>query len=212
MLTLLHRFFSKPLAKHLRRPDGLLGQLTARMMNSTNAIMLSRTIDTLAPEKTHTVLDIGFGGGDSLASLMDKVPNGMIHGVELSDTMIESAEKRFSSLIATNKIKIHKASIDALPFNDHTFDRICTLNTLYFWEQPELVCKELHRICKDNAYIVIAFRPRHDIKDMAFTRYGFNLYDDDQVSNMLQAAGFNSVDFEHFTDDDIGFTCVRAYK
>lgn len=212
MLTLLHRLFSKPLAKHLSRPDGLLGRLTARMMNSTNAIMLSNTINILAPEKTHTTLDIGFGGGDSLAALLDKVVSGTVHGVEVSDTMIESAEKRFAAFIASNKIMIHKASIEALPFNDQTFDRICSMNTIYFWEQPEKACRELYRICKDNAYVVIAFRPRHDIEDMAFTRYGFNLYDDDQVTSMLQNAGFHSVELKHFTDDGIGFTCIRALR
>lgn len=212
MLTLLHRLFSKSLAKHLSRPDGPLGRLTARMMNSTNAVMLSTTIDMLAPKKSESVLDIGFGGGDSLATLLDKVGDGTVYGVELSDTMIDSAKKRFSSFAKKNRIKIHKASIEALPFADQTFDRICTQNTIYFWEHPQQACSELYRICKDRGCVVIAFRPKHDIKDMAFTRYGFNLYDDDQVASMLQKAGFDSVELKHFKDDAIGFTCVRALK
>ena len=94
MITYLQRWFSKPLARHLREPEGLFGRLTARMMNTTNTVMTATAIDLLNITPHDRVLDIGFGGGDSLGRLLYKAQHGHVTGLEMSGSMVKNATKK----------------------------------------------------------------------------------------------------------------------
>lgn len=49
------------MAKMARRPDGLLGPLACRMMNSNKRKMIHWTLEQLDPQPDERLLEIGFG-------------------------------------------------------------------------------------------------------------------------------------------------------
>jgi len=212
MITYIHRWFSKPLARHLREPDGLFGRLTARMMNATNAIMTTTAIDALDISPNHLILDVGFGGGDSLDQCLSRAPDGHISGTEISASMLRRAGKIYRRFISHGRLSLHEGTIEALPFGDNQFDRISTLNTIYFWSDPKQGVGEMYRVCKPNGKTIIAFRPRHVMQQMKFSQHGFTLFQSDEVMHLLREAGFIDITEHYYETDNLGFICLSASK
>jgi protein-L-isoaspartate O-methyltransferase len=72
------------MARQLARPKGLLGRLIARLMNRHNAKMNAFAVQLLQLTPSDRVLEIGFGGGVSLPTLIKRI--GFVGGVDRSRT------------------------------------------------------------------------------------------------------------------------------
>lgn len=60
----------------------------------------------------------------------------MVAGVDYSQTMVEQARKRNKSLIEQGHVEIKQGEVSQIPFDDQCFDKLFTVNTLYFWPKP----------------------------------------------------------------------------
>ncbi|MCP4710961.1 MAG: class I SAM-dependent methyltransferase, partial [Planctomycetes bacterium] len=45
-----------------------------------------------------------------------------------------------------------------LPFDNETFDKLCSINTLYFWKAPNKCFSEMFRTINHGGKIVIGFQ------------------------------------------------------
>jgi protein-L-isoaspartate O-methyltransferase len=81
------------IARQLARPKGLLGRLIARLMNQHNAKMNAFAVQLLQLTPSDRVLEIGFGGGVSLPTLIKRI--GFVGGVDRSPDVISWAKARF---------------------------------------------------------------------------------------------------------------------
>src|SRR6202011_6326518 len=103
----------------LGKPTGLRGRLVGNMLNRSNRGFIVEAIDALEPKAGAVVADLGFGGGVGLALLLERVgPNGQVHGVDFSPTMVSQAEGRYKSVIASGRLHLHMGSITKLPLED----------------------------------------------------------------------------------------------
>ncbi len=123
------------LTRQLGRPEGLFGGLLLKLLNRVNAEMNRAVLADLPPGAGHRVLEIGFGGGDLMSSLL-KAPVASVAGVEVSDPALAAGRRRFGGEIASGRLTLMGAGVEAMPFEAATFDRVYSCNTLYFW--PEL--------------------------------------------------------------------------
>jgi hypothetical protein len=89
---------------------------------------------------------------------------------------------------------------------------LCTVNTLYFWEQPEVAAAELFRVLRSGGRLMIGFSPRAVLERMSVTRHGFRLYEAEEVEGLLSQAGFSSVDMLEDEEPDGVFLCAVAVK
>ena len=65
-----------------------------------------------------------------------------------------------------------------MPYADGTFDKVCTVNTLYFWPSPLENVREMRRVMKPGGRLVVAFRSRESLQRAAKKLlYGITLYD-----------------------------------
>lgn len=203
---------NKLLAKNLRRPSGFFGRLVGREMNRANRAMNRAAVHHLQPRADEQILEIGFGGGASLIPIAEHLREGCICGVDLSDDMIALASRKHPGLIEAGRIDLKKAPAEQLPFEEAHFDRALSVNTLYFWEDPDKVAGEVLRVLKPGGTFVLAFRPKDVMKRYKFIKHGFTLYADEEVFTLLQRAGFESIRFERGKDDRIGYVCAVAKK
>jgi ubiquinone/menaquinone biosynthesis C-methylase UbiE len=173
------------LARQLRNPSGENGISTGIKMNNTNSNMINCTLETLKITDNETILEIGPGNGLHLSQLMSLAKNIQYYGVDVSETMITEAKKINAQIVASGKASFLRSDGQLIPFPKNTFDKIFTVNTIYFWENPNQYMAEIIRVLISGGTFSIAFVDKESMEKMPFTQHGFQLYDLERINTFL---------------------------
>ena len=214
MRSIIFPLISKKfLSSQLRQPSGLFGKtMMADFFNEHNEKMNHFAIERLDLQPIDKVLDIGFGGGAMIGEMLKIIDTGKIYGVDFSDVMVKQAKQKFEGSIASGKVSIEFADVKQLPFDDNIFDKICTVNTIYFWEDPLVGLREIRRVMKSGGRLVIGIRSADKMKDFPVTQYNFRLYEPEAIKDLLIGAGFSSILIEHRDQDErLDSVMITAY-
>lgn len=152
---------------------------------------------------------IGFGGGEMLGMIAEQIDSGKIYGVDFSEPMVQQAQQKFQALLQLGKLNIQFADVQKLPFESGIFDKVCTVNTLYFWSEPLLGLREIHRVMKRGGKLVVAIRSADKMKNLKYTQHNFRLYSLTELHGLLEEAGFTGVALDH-QDQQNKLDCVMA--
>jgi ubiquinone/menaquinone biosynthesis C-methylase UbiE len=200
LLSLIPKKF---LAAQLRQPSGLFGEIVmGDLLNQGNEKINHLAVEILDIQPTDRVLDIGFGGGVTIEKMVKLIDTGKICGVDFSEPMVKQAKQKFKSLIESGKVSIEFADVNHLPFDDNTFDKVCTVNTIYFWEEPLVGLREIKRVLKSGGRLVVGIRSADKMKDLPFTQHNFRLYAPEAVRDLLVGSGFSGVSIDHRDRDE----------
>ena len=180
----------KNIAKQLACPEGEHGIKTGEMMHANNIGMTTSAIAALDLKNNETVLEIGHGNGGHIAQLLSKAENLHYFGADISATIIAEAEKINQDFITKGKVHLQLTDGITLPFEDGLFDKIFTVNTIYFWTNPSEYLNEIKRILKPKGTLAICFADKTFMQNLPFTPYGFTLYNIETVTERLEKAGF----------------------
>jgi SAM-dependent methyltransferase len=151
----------------------------------------SRTPDLMDVQPDDDVLEVGFGSGANIGLLAQRASKGSFTGAEISATAIEMASKRNAKAISEGRVKLHQAAGGALPFDDGTFDKACTVATVYVIADPSAVFREMHRVLKPDGLASVTFPVREKI--MRFKpagTEGFYLHELADLEATFRDAGF----------------------
>lgn len=186
---------TRTIAKHLRKPTGWFGRrVIAPALNRANAALNRAALDLLDPRHDDRVLEVGFGGGDMIARLARRVTTGRIAGLDYAPDVVALGERRFRDLVASGRLVLVCASVDAMPYPDALFTKACTMNTIYFWPDPVLALGELRRVLVDDGVLVLGFRLGSSLGRHSFAKFQ-NHYEIEDVRRMMVAAGFRELRF-----------------
>jgi len=186
------------MAAQMRKPSGWFGSvILRRLLNRMNMAVVESTISRMGLEPHHHILEIGFGGGAALALVSKELITGVVTGVDFSPEMVREAERRFRTEIASGRLRVQLGDIAALPFASATFDRVFTINTIYFWRDTVQGFGEIRRVLKPGGQAVIALRSRENMERVSFTQHGFRLFSPSEVPPFMQQAGFTNVKLTH---------------
>jgi ubiquinone/menaquinone biosynthesis C-methylase UbiE len=141
------------------------------------------------------VLEIGFGGGSLLAEMSRITIRGKITGVDYSQDIIDAGFNRFKTLTGNGAIELYCANVMELPFEAEIFSKVCTVNTIYFWSDPQRAFFHIHRVLKEEGIVAVCFSPKVSMQDRSRKLHGFILYDPEDVVSLLTAAGFRNVHY-----------------
>lgn len=205
-------FVTRLMASQFRKPSGILGRLLGRLMDRSNHRLNHMALGMLEVTPTDRVLEIGFGNGKVLANIAQQASAGVAVGLDISEAMVEQATGRFRRLIRQGRMEIRQGSIDAMPLPDASVDRLFTVNTIYFWPDPTQALAEIYRVLKPGGRAVIAFRSRHAVAHLPWTRHGFTLYEAEEVKPLLEAAGFANVSVDTLPDGDMDAVIVVGLR
>lgn len=186
------------LAAQLRKPEGELGCRVAGGMNISNIFVTEMTYELMELKPSDTILEIGFGNGKFLSMLTERVH--LVVGIDFSEDMVREAAENNRTAIATGRLELQKASISSIPFPDNTFDKVCTINTLYFWPDPTRDLAEIKRVLKPGGTLYLGIRTKETLSQMTFTEYGFKLYEFEELRALLVSAGFTAIERHQRTE------------
>lgn len=178
------------IAKQLAHPSGARGRLVGVALNRGNRRFVNAAVQALQPGTAAVVADIGFGGGVGLKLLLDKVDSsGGVRGVEISDTMLDNAARRFRRDISAGRLALHTGSMTKLPFADGELNGLITVNTIYFIDELDRAFTELARVVGGSGRIVIGVADPDVMARMPFTAHGFRLRPVAEVIDTLRDTG-----------------------
>jgi ubiquinone/menaquinone biosynthesis C-methylase UbiE len=194
----------KEMASQLGNPSGQGGVKTGEMMNLSNSGMIATTIALLGLTNGHRVLEIGPGNGKHVSSLLAACDKLSYTGLDISDTMVAEATQHNSTKVMEGKATFVLSNGKTIPFMSDSFERVFTVNTIYFWKRPVEYAAEIYRVTSPGGMFNLALADKAFMAKLPFTRYGFQLYDKQLAVNLMQAAGFEIDDVIEQLDITVG--------
>ncbi len=192
----------KAFAQQLRKPEGDFGREVGQKMNQGNRYINQYTIEALAAAPGDAILELGMGNGFFVKDILGQDTTITYSGCDFSEEMVEESKKINQSFIAEGRASFVIGNAEALPFRDEHFTKAFTINTIYFWEHQEKVLAEFRRVLKPKGRLFIGVRPKRNLEQMPFTKYGFNMFAKEELAALLTANGFKVVDTLEITEPE----------
>ncbi|SRR5699024_208826 len=190
----------KKLAAQLRHPHGAEGIAVANMMNESNIGMTRHSIDRLNILDEDHVLELGHGNCSHLSYLLKQKKNLKYSGLETSELMNSEAKRMNKAFMSTKQVLFYLYDGVNIPFPTNSFDKVFTVNTIYFWINPELLLTELYRVMKHDGILNITFAQKSFMQDLPFTQFGFELYDNEKMIKLIGNTSFEIVNSDTQTE------------
>ena len=183
---------SSVLSRQARKPSGIIGRyLMTKVFNAGNFDLNSFAKETLDIKVDDRILEIGFGPGKLIKEMAEIAIKGHVDGVDFSRDMLKEATKVNRQLISKGRVKLHEGDCRTLPFDDDSFDKLCSINTLYFWEEPEKYFLEIFRVVKPGGMVVVGFRDKEQMSKLSLDQNVFSTYTQEDLVLLLTDTGFS---------------------
>jgi ubiquinone/menaquinone biosynthesis C-methylase UbiE len=143
------------LVRQFRKPSRWVGRPFLWLMNQRHSPLTDWGLEHVSIASNFSILDVGCGGGRTIHKLAALASAGKIYGVDYAKGSIAATRAYNADLIQSGRVAVVQGSVSALPFPDNSFDLVTAVETQYFW--PDLLndMKELRRVLKPGAALVI---------------------------------------------------------
>lgn len=180
------------------KPSGAFGsQFMRPLLNFVNMRLMNTAVDLLDAQPNDVVMDIGFGGGYSLLALADRVTRGQVTGVDYSQEMVDGAANLIQQRHLEGRLRVECADVATLPFENETFDKVLTVNSVYYWSDVARGLREIARVMKPHGKLAVGFRSRTSLRLFTLAWPGFALYEPREFAEIMEKAGFKVLRVEH---------------
>lgn len=199
-------------ASQLANPTGHAGITAAERMNQSNGDMILKAIELLDCQPEDRVLEIGPGNGKYAESVVQQAPRIRYRGTDISKTMIEEGLRINHSRVPSGQIGFDLTDGLTLPYPDGSFDRVFSVNTVYFWRNPSQMVAEICRTLKPRGVCCLAFGSKSFMQNMPFVNEEFTLYSQQDMESLLQKNGMvvlKSKSRLHKTTSAAGIKLIR---
>jgi ubiquinone/menaquinone biosynthesis C-methylase UbiE len=191
------------MAAQLARPTGDIGVAVGDYMTNLNSRQIATAYALLSPPANGRLLEVGFGNGKLIASLLAMAPGLTYLGVDVSATMVHEASRANRALADAGRVNLYLAAVDRLPFSNAAFDRVVAVNSIYFWPDPLAGLREIRRVLRSDGFLVLAsMTPETSARSPAARpEFGFNIFDEKSLTNLHREAGFTRVACDIFEEE-----------
>ncbi|HXG02309.1 MAG TPA: methyltransferase domain-containing protein [Candidatus Binatia bacterium] len=165
-------------------------------------------LDALDPRPESHVLDVGCGTGSAVLRLASLAPDIRVCGIDISARMIARARGKVPPAIA-DRVEFRRAAADAIPYADHTFDRLLCTNSFHHYPDPDRALGEMLRVLVPGGRLVIlenapdlswytwAWDRLLRITEKGHVRY----YPSAELGALIRRAGFVGVELVHLANE-----------
>ncbi len=181
----------KNIAAQLRKPAGVDGVRTADLMSAVNKQIIFDTFRALHAEGGNNILEIGMGNGLHVKDILERSEGIQYNGCDYSQLMVEESEKINAAWINQGRASFIHCEASSLPFPDRTFNKVFTINTIYFWDNIANTLDEIKRVLQPGGKLIIGFRPRRQMEKYPFKKYGFTQFSKEDVESILKDNGLS---------------------
>ena len=197
------------------KPQGEAGKKMLERMNESHYEVTGWALNFLNFKENDYVLDIGCGGGATLRRMAEHINSGKLVGVDYSNVSVQKSIEVNSKDVESGKMKVLEASVENLPFQDKQFDIITTVESFYFWPNPQENLKEVLRVLKENGtFILVAdIYQNGNLSDKSLENIKmYNMFNPtkDEFQKMFENVGFKNIKIH--TKDNENWICIEASR
>ena len=190
----------KAIASQLKHPTGEKGIEMGNMMNETNINMTHHSIQNLHIQSGDKILELGHGNAGHVEFLFEQAQNLKYYGLEMSELMFQEARQINRNFVSQKQAFFSLYDGNKIPFDDFSFNKIFTVNTIYFWENPEQLIFEIYRVLLQKGVFCITFAEESFMKQLPFTQFEFDLYSTEKAEKLIEKIPFKIIRKETLTE------------
>src|SRR5579884_1694021 len=187
-------------------PRGLPGWLGGTIMGRMTRMRNQWTLSLLDIRPDDHILEVGFGPGALIQHLAAKATAGYVAGVDMSPLMLKQASKRNVEAIGEGRVHLRTGSALELPFEDASFDKALSANSIHIWSDRLAGVKEIYRVLKPGGEIAIILQPVWARTDDEVKAIG------EDMMNLLTEADFQRSRLEFKPMKPKSSVCVLGFK
>ena len=165
--------FIRYVGSNFGNPNGIGGKISTKIMNILNQNQYKVILEKIELKPNNNILDIGFGNGYLIKKLFEKNIPINIYGIEISKDMLNSVSQKNKINIKEGRLKLFLEDISKTSFEENVFDKIYTVNTIYFWNELEKCFSEIKRTLKPNGIFLNVIYTKEYLNKIVYTKYGF---------------------------------------
>jgi SAM-dependent methyltransferase len=154
-------------------------------------------LDQMNLARDENIFDVGSGVGWLVGLLAERVPEGRVVGMDISDEMVRRARRKY---VDVENAMFVVGAVDEIPWDANFFDDAISVESAYYWPDPARGLREIHRVLREGgtAWVLINF-------------YRENRYSHQWTENFATPARLLSASEWEALFQDAGFTSV-AYR
>jgi SAM-dependent methyltransferase len=185
--------------RQCKKPRGRFGRFLARGMNFGHSGLTKWGLGFIDIPSDIDALDIGCGGGRTVARLARIVTDGRVFGIDYSPDAVVVARRRNRALITEGRVEIFEEAVSSMRFSDGAFDLITAIESHYFWPDLHNDLKEVHRVAKQDGQLLIVGavykNRRFDRRNQRIVdAIGMTYLSIEELRGVLEGVGFSELD------------------
>ena len=124
-------------------------------------------------------------------------------GIDYSEVMLQQAKNRNKAAIQEGKVTLRLGEVSNIPSFELKFDKVFSVNSIIFWEDPIKSLKNIRQIMKPNALIALTILPyMKGATEETSKKLG------NDIGRYLEQAGFSNIKTELKAMKPVAAVCV----
>lgn len=186
-------------------PQGTIGRITGWVMahRPSNRERNSWTVSVLDPQVSDHILEIGCGPGLALQVCAARVTQGLVVGLDHSQTMLNQALGRNARAVQQGRLQLRLGSLEQLAFTNEVFDKIFSVNVVQFFDEKASAFNTLFLRLRPAGRIATTYMPRGQSPSR-----GKALAMADEIKRHMETVGFIRIRIEELSLRPVPAVCV----
>jgi ubiquinone/menaquinone biosynthesis C-methylase UbiE len=184
-------------------------------MNRTHSALTDWGLAQVTIGPNDRILDVGCGGGRTIAKLLDRAPGGRVEGIDHSALAVEASRRANRRAVEQGRAEVAQGSVSALPYADGAFDLVTAVETHFWWPKPADDMREVWRVLKPGGQVLVIAEFYDGGRHASYARRLSELtaiaaLTPAEHRELLAGAGFESIRIQE--DPRRGWICVIGQK
>lgn len=178
------------------KPEGKLGHWMLVSMNVEHTSISKWGLAHYDWQPDTAALDIGCGGGMNLKRMLKMCPQGRAAGIDIAEESVIQS-KRLNIAELGRRCTVKRASADAIPFENDSFDVATAFETVYFWPDLPKAFAEVLRVLKPGGSFLVVCEVADPDTVWKKMVEGMNVYSTEHLKTVMESVGFVQVETDN---------------
>lgn len=187
--------FTEYIGSQFGNPRGFIGKCCCIIMNVINNAMYRKIVSTVSLTDKSKLLDVGYGNGYLIEQIYKKYHPDIL-GIDISEDMKITAEKRNRKAAVAGKLHLEVGDCCNLRYDDDFFDAVTSINTMYFWDDTLAGLREIRRTLSPKGVFYNVMYTEEWLRKLSYTEKSFKFFGKEELVALGKEACFADISIQ----------------